>query len=159
MPRKLETWPECPYIVVSPQCAGDNYWVTQVDALKKFLDAMLALYPVDASRVYLTGISMGGQGAWYLANAYPNIFAAVAPVCGPANPLLADRIKKLPFWVFHGAKDPTVPIWESQRMVDLLKAANADVQFTVYPEALHDAWTATYDNPALYEWFMKYSKT
>ncbi len=158
LPKKLESWPACPYIVVSPQCAGDNYWVAQVDALKWFLDSMLKTYAVDSARIYLTGLSMGGQGAWYLANAYPEVFAAVAPICGPTNPLIEDRLTRLPWWVFHGAKDDVVPLSESQRMVDLLKAAHADIQFTVYPNALHDSWTATYDNPALYEWFMKYTK-
>lgn len=89
-------------------------------------------------------------------------FAAIAPICGGGDPielLLADRrkaaaIQKVPVWAFHGAKDPVLKLEESQRMVDALKRVGCrEVEFTVYPEAQHDSWTETYNNPKLYEWF------
>ena len=76
----------------------------------------------------------------------------------PEAPRTAGRLKNLPFWVFHGAKDPTVPIAQSQEMVDALKAAGADVRFTIYPEAGHDSWTETYNNPELYSWLLSHKR-
>ena len=110
--------------------------------------------PVDPSRVYLTGISMGGYGTWALAAEAPGRFAAVAPICGGGDPATARQLKKLPIWNFHGAKDPTIPIELSRRMVDAVKKAGGNVRFTVYPPAGHDSWTATYNNPALYRWLL-----
>lgn len=62
----------------------------------------------------------------------------------------------MPVWAFHGAKDNVVPLEESEKMVDAVKKAEGDVKLTVYPEAGHDSWTATYDNPELYEWFLSH---
>ena len=101
---------------------------------------------------------MGGYGTWALAAAQPDRFAAIIPICGGGNPKDAARIKDLPIWVFHGAKDPTVPLARSQEMVDALKAAGSDVKFTVYPDAVHDCWTETYDNPEVYSWLLSHKK-
>src|ERR1051325_6637179 len=116
-------------------------------------------YAVDTNRVYLTGLSMGGYGAWELGLAYPERFAAMAPICGGGEfitPYLAtgkkaEALKSLGVWAFHGAKDPVVPLKESERMVDLLKKIGVkEVKFTVYTEAEHDSWTETYENQELY---------
>ena len=61
----------------------------------------------------------------------------------------------MPIWVFHGGKDKTVPVQKSLDMVDALKAVGADVKLTVYPDAEHDSWTRTYDNPAFYDWLLR----
>src|SRR5207244_11539205 len=115
-------------------------------------------------RVYLTGISMGGFASWSLAATYPERFAAVAPICGGGNVidlLLPARgkeasLKSLPIWAFHGAKDTTVKLEESQRMVDAFnKAGNDNVKLTIYPEAPHNSWTETYNNDELYNWFLQ----
>ena len=105
--------------------------------------------------MYLTGLSMGGFGTWTLAAAYPRRFAAIAPICGGGSPKDAPKLKSLPIWVFHGAQDKTVPLARSEDMVKALKGAGAgEVKFTVYPDAGHDSWTATYDNPELYSWLL-----
>ncbi|MDB5296741.1 MAG: Alpha/beta hydrolase family protein [Phycisphaerales bacterium] len=130
--------------------------------LKGLLDTVLAnqAKQADPDRVYLTGLSMGGFGSWAMAAMYPDTFAAVAPICGGGDPASADKIKHLPIWVFHGEKDPTVPIARSEAMVTALKATGAkDVQFTRYPDAGHDSWTVTYDNPRLYAWFLSHSRS
>jgi predicted peptidase len=88
--------------------------------------------------------------------AYPSAFAALAPICGGGDPSKVSRIRHLPTWVFHGARDNVVPIEESEIMVSALRKAGADVQFTVYPHANHDSWTETYNNPQLYEWFLRH---
>jgi predicted peptidase len=108
--------------------------------------------------VYLTGLSMGGFGSWALACRYPERFAAVAPICGGGDRYRVSRLKDVPVWVFHGAKDPVVPVQASVDMVEALKKAGGNVQLTVYPEAQHDSWTETYNNSKLYEWFLSHKR-
>jgi predicted peptidase len=164
-PKIVRNKPDFPFIVVSPQCPAGLRWDN--DTVLALLDHVIEKYRVDRTRVYLTGLSMGGYGTWSLGLEHPERFAAIVPICGGGDPLkllLADRsalarIKKLPVWVFHGAKDTVVTIEESQRMVDALKKAGcAEVEFTVYPDAQHDSWTETYNNPKLYEWLLAHQK-
>jgi predicted peptidase len=147
---------EFPFIIVSPQCPEEEWWSSE--CLVMLLDEVASRYRVDKDRVYVTGLSMGGFGTWDLAIKYPERFAAIAPICGGGNPKKVGGIKDLPTWVFHGAKDQTVPVSKSQEMVDALKKAGSDVKFTVYPEADHNSWTVTYDNPELYEWFLQHHR-
>jgi predicted peptidase len=162
-PPKVDTQTgNFPFIVVSPQCPDGKIWSN--DLLLALLDEIENKYAVDNRRVYLTGLSMGGFGTWSLGLNHPERFAAIAPVCGGGDfitPLLADkaRLTALPVWAFHGAKDPVVPLEESERMVNHLKKLGVqEVKFTVYPEALHDSWTQTYANPELFEWFLQHSR-
>ena len=149
-----------PFIIVSPQCPGDGWWDRDLEilSLNALLDDVISRFRVDNNRLYVTGLSMGGYGAWRLAIEYPKRFAAIAPICGGGNPEKAARIRHLPVWVFHGAKDNVVPLKKSEEMVEALKKLGADVKFTIYPEAEHNSWTATYDNPELYNWFLKSEK-
>ena len=89
----------------------------------------------------------------------PNRFAAILPICGGGDPSQAKRIAHIPAWVFHGAKDPVVPIAGSEKMVEALKKNGGNVKFTVYPDAEHDAWTETYANPKIYEWLLQQKRT
>jgi predicted peptidase len=162
-PPKIDTaQTNFPFIVVSPQCPEGKIWSN--DLLLALLDEIENKYAVDTHRIYLTGLSMGGFGTWSLGLSHPEKFAAIAPMCGGGElitPLLADNAKltTLPVWAFHGAKDPVVPVEESERMVALLKKQGVtEVKFTVYPEAQHDCWTETYANPELFEWFLKHSR-
>lgn len=159
-PKLVEQGKSLPFIVVSPQCPTGSWWSSpdQVGALIALLDEIESKYDVDTSRVYLTGLSMGGYGTWTLAATCPERFAAIAPICGGGDKRVARRLKNMPIWVFHGAKDSTVPIARSEEMVEAIKAAGGDVEFTIYPEANHDSWTATYDNPKLYDWFLSHRK-
>jgi predicted peptidase len=161
-PKLIKQGTNFPFVVVSPQCPTNQRW--HDDALLALLDSVCAKYKVDTNRLYVTGLSMGGFGSWSLAAKYPDRFAAAAPVCEVIDVLLASKrnqgaIRSLGVWAFHGAKDPVVPLAESQRMVDAFKRAGCqDVQLTVYPEATHDSWTESYNNPQLYEWFLKHSR-
>ncbi len=164
-PKNVSTHPDFPFIVISPQCPEDQIWSREV--LLKLLDEATAKYAVDTNRIYLTGLSMGGYGTWDLGLSHPDRFAAIVPICGGGQTisvLLPGRdqgpaLKTLGVWAFHGGKDPVVPLDESQRMVDALKRAGAqDVKLTVYPEAGHDSWTETYNNPELYQWLLKHSR-
>lgn len=151
-----------PFIVAAPQCPPKKIWSN--DLLLALLDEVETKYAVDTQRVYLTGLSMGGYGTWSLGLSQPERFAAIAPICGGGElitPLLANKsdLVRLPVWAFHGAKDPTVPLAESERMVNYMKKIGGkEVKFTVYPEAQHDSWTQTYANPELFDWFLQHSR-
>ena len=154
----VEEQPDFPFIAVSPQCPQDTMWREHPRTLKAILDQVMSDYAVDEQRIYLTGLSMGGFGTWGLAMAYPDLFAAIAPICGGGISELVAAIRDVPVWAFHGAEDPAVPLEASQRMVDALQAAGGNVRFTVYPGVGHDSWTQTYENPELYEWFLQHSR-
>jgi predicted peptidase len=150
-PKLVESKPDFPFILVSPQSAGRGW---NRDTLNSLLDDVTRNYRVDKHRVYLTGLSMGGYGTWSLAAAHPERFAAIVPICGGGNPADAKKLAALPIWVFHGAKDPTVPVQRSREMVEAIKLAGGNIKFTEYPEAKHDCWTETYANPELYRWLL-----
>jgi predicted peptidase len=156
IPKLAEKREDFRFIALSPQCPLDVWWDT--DVLIALLDEIIAQHSVDEDRVYVTGLSMGGFGAWKLATEHPDRFAAIAPICGGGTPRLADRMRHIPAWVFHGAKDPVVPLKKSEEMVEALKACGGDVRFTVYPEAEHDSWTETYDNSELYRWLLSHKR-
>ena len=112
-----------------------------------------ATYRVDPDRVYVTGLSAGGSGTWALLAQEPERFAAAIPICGAGSRAGIKRLVDLPIWVFHGAKDPVQPVEESTRLVEAIKSQGGTrVKLTVYPDAEHDAWTRTYDDPAVWEW-------
>jgi predicted peptidase len=158
-PKLIAAGKEFPFIIVSPQAPIVPRRGWSVETLNTLLDDILARYSVDQDRVYLTGLSMGGFGTWAWVSENPERFAAIAPICGGGQPRMARRIKDMPIWVFHGAKDMTVPISESEQMVEALKKAGApEVKFTIYPDAGHDSWTATYDNPELYTWLLQHKR-
>jgi predicted peptidase len=164
-PKVVKTKKDFPFILVSPQCPANERW--QDDVVLALTDEIIKKHKVDTNRVYLTGLSMGGYGSWSLATKYPERFAAVAPICGGGqniDVLLSSRqksvaLKTLGVWAFHGAKDPVVPVKESERMIDALRGAGCeDVKLTIYPEAQHDSWTEAYDNQELYDWFLAHSR-
>jgi predicted peptidase len=163
-PKIVKDNPAFPFIV-SPQCPAGESWDSEV--LLNLLDEVTTKYAVDTNRVYLTGLSMGGYGTWKLGLTHPERFAAIAPICGGGeiiNVLLAskrkaDALKTLGVWAFHGGQDPVVPVEESERMVSTLKKVGChDVQLTIYPEAKHDSWTQTYENPAFFQWLLEHSR-
>jgi predicted peptidase len=160
IPKILEagTVADFPFIAISPQCPTDSWWNMQVDALSALLDEMEKTLLVDSERIYVTGLSMGGFGTWALAIAEPHRFAAIAPVCGGGDPRGVRRIPHLPAWVFHGARDETVPLMRSAEMVEALARSGGYARFTVYPEAKHDSWTETYDNPEVYAWLLSHTR-
>jgi predicted peptidase len=164
-PKNVTDHPDFPFILVSPQCPDNQTW--SKDVLLALLNEIIGSYRVDTNRVYLTGLSMGGYGAWDLGLSYPEKFAAIAPICGGGNLISlllssrekAEALRSLGIWAFHGAKDPIVPVSESQRMVDAVKSVGVkDVKLTIYPDADHNSWTETYKNPELYKWFLAHER-
>jgi predicted peptidase len=152
-PKLIEAGQTFPCIVVSPQCPRGRWW--EPIELAALLDEIVEKYRVDQDRIYVTGLSMGGFGTWSLAAYQPQRFAAIVPICGGGEPFTTRLYSHVPTWVFHGAKDSAVPLEHSQRMVDALKQAGGNVQFTVYPEAGHDSWTETYADAQLYDWLFQ----
>lgn len=140
------------FMIITPQCPDGRWWDTV--ALKDLIDQTIALHPVDKTRIYLTGISMGGFGVWDLLKAYPDFFAAAIPMCGGGDPKTAKRFKDIPIWIFHGSQDLDVPIQRSIEMEEALRKAGGAPTFTFYPDAGHDCWTRTYDDPEIYDWLL-----
>lgn len=154
---------DLPFVTIAPQCPVNHWWSDFLPVLDSLVSQAVQTLNVDPLRVYLTGLSMGGFGTWHLAAEYPHRFAAIAPICGGVSwmygfPQRVSEIAHVPTWVFHGAKDSIVPVKASEDMVSALKDCGSDVRFTVYPEADHDSWTETYNNPELYDWFLAHSK-
>jgi predicted peptidase len=166
-----------PAIVVFPQARRETNWQ---DASARMalaaLDHTLEEFRTDPSRVYLTGLSMGGNGSWYLAYYHGRRFAAALVICGfvaPRGPFpgilpadtadsyqkIADAIKHLPVLIVHGEIDPVVPVSESRRMHAALSAAGAQVRYVELPGVNHNAWDATYGSPGLIEWLFKQQRS
>lgn len=158
LPNILEKYDDFPFVVISPQCPESEILGWNTENLIRLLDEIVLKYRIDERRVYLTGMSMGGRGVWSLAIEHPERFAAIAPVCGYGLPFQTGRLKGMPVWIFHGAKDQVVPVQNSYDMADALRRKGAEVNHMVYPESGHDVWTETYNNPKLYEWFLQHTK-
>lgn len=160
-PMLVEEQPDFPFIVLSPQCPSDSFWESQLGKLDSLVDEISATYAVDENRVYLTGLSMGGYGAWHYALRNPKRFAAIVPIAGGyehGSDRVPDSICDLadvPIWVFHGAGDDVVLPRQSEVLVDALQACQSEVQFTLYPGATHDeSWKLAYADPELYQWLL-----
>lgn len=163
LPKTLDRQKDFPFIVVSPQLPlAKGNWSDWIDPVNILLDQIRASYSVDTQRIYLTGLSMGGFGAWEFALRYPRRFAAIVPIAGGyrhqsnAIPENICDLTDLPVWVFHGARDINVVPRQSKDMVDALKACGGNVKFTLYSDADHAAsWTRAYADPELYKWLLE----
>ena len=145
---------DLPFVIVAPQVPTGSRWT--VGRVAAALDAAIAQYRIDESRVYLTGLSMGGFGTWEAIMRMPERFAAAVPICGGGLPLGIEAARDVPVWAFHGAMDPVVPIEMSVGMVRTLRNAGGDVRFTVYPDAGHDSWSEAYASDDLYTWLLSH---
>lgn len=119
---------------------------------------MVETLPVDEDRIYIGGLSMGAMGTFELVRRNPRRFAAAFAICGGANPAITRKLKRLPWWIFHGDADQVVPVRYSQAMVDAMKRQDIPVKFTVYPGVGHDSWTPTFKNPELLPWLFSQAK-
>jgi len=164
-----------PAVIVMPQCRKDVWWTdpAMADMAMKALELSQKEFRGDPQRTYLTGLSMGGYGTWYLAANHPGKFAAIAPICGgilrpddsrkqPAEDTrpyteAAQKVGKTPVWIFHGGDDPVVPVAESQRMAEAIKAVGAEVHYTEYPGVGHNSWEKAYAEPDFTTWLLSQS--
>lgn len=156
-PQIVENDPDFPFILVAPQCSARGYWESR--SLLELLDHVTGRLRVDQSRVYVTGVSMGGYGTWELAMESPARFAAIAPICGGGDPLRAWRLREMPIWAFHGEEDDIVPLSETLVMVEAVRRSGGDPRLTVFPGVAHDSWVPAYAMPELYQWLLEHRKT
>ena len=147
-----------PCFVAAPQCPSGRWWTDSLDLVAELLTQLQKDYRVDARRIYVTGLSMGGFGTFELATRSPELFAAAAPICGGGDPTRAKSLTELPLWVFHGDADRVVPAGLSRTMVKSIQEAGGMPKFTEYPGVGHDCWTQTYADPAFHEWLFAQQK-
>ena len=145
------------FLMIAPQCPSGRWWDTV--AVKGLIDQVVAGRPVDAKRIYIAGISMGGFATWALLKEHPELMAAAVPICGGGDPAAAAGFKSVPIWAFHGDKDEAVPLQRSVDMAEALKKVESKAKLTVYPGVGHDSWTSTFDNPELYAWLLEQRKS
>lgn len=178
----VEKRQEHPAIVIFPQCPKDDGWANvdreqdpgsgpfifpaggkPTQALQNvsvLIDKFLAEPYTDQDRIYVGGLSMGGMGTFELVSRRPDTFAAAFVICGGGNSDSVDKYaKKVPFWVFHGAKDDLVPPINSAKMVQALNAAGGEVWFTLYPDANHNSWDKAFAEPELLDWLFSKTRT
>jgi predicted peptidase len=156
-----------PCFLIAPQCPKNSTWAdfrrgtgadVKPDATPplrltlELVDSIVKDLPIDADRIYITGLSMGGYGTWHALALRPDFFAAAVPVCGGADLKSAEKIKSAPIWVFHGDKDNAVPIARSREMVDALKKAGGEPKYTEYPGVGHNSWDKAYADPEMFAW-------
>lgn len=98
---------------------------------------------------------MGGGGTWEFIQAYPELVAAAAPVCGCGNPAQADKLTDIPVWAFHGELDDLIPVKCSRDMVEAINASGGTANLTIFPDQRHGISRIVYENPRLYEWLLK----
>lgn len=152
-PKLVAEGKKFPFIIVSPQASSPRVGFPPMEVYSLLQDVKSHLR-VDSDRIYLTGLSMGGYGAWKIAQEYPEEFAAVIPVCGGGDTSANWKLRYMPVWNFHGGKDMNVPITESESMLGSLKKYNPTVRFTIYPEVGHNSWEKAYDTDSLYTWML-----
>ncbi|MGB5555067.1 MAG: PHB depolymerase family esterase [Flavobacteriaceae bacterium] len=169
-----------PAIIVFPQCSKDSYW-SNVDRrqeqdsfiftfshdgeptkamtlLQGLVTKLMIIYSVNEKRVYVGGLSMGGMGAFELVRRSPGLFSAAFAICGGAHPDTASEVAGIPWWIFHGDSDAVVDYGHSEKMVEALKSAGAEVKFTTYEGVNHNSWENAFAEPELLSWLFSQSK-
>jgi predicted peptidase len=151
-----ERWP---FLVLMPQKPLVAIpWAHYDPELQEILAVTRRDYRVDENRIYLTGLSQGGFGTWALGAKHPDLFAAIAPICGGGNAATASALKTMPIWAFHGDADDTVKPELSREMVEAVKSAGGDATLTLYTGVGHNSWDKAYGESGLWDWLLKYSR-
>jgi predicted peptidase len=156
--KYAEEQADFPFVVLAPQLPLNKWW-TNVDTLAALLDDIIARYNIDEDRIYLTGMSLGGHGAWNLAAAHSEYFAALAPIASYASEpdIWAKCLTNIPIWVIHGDQDDLAPLSVDEKMVDALRECGASPRFTILKGRDHFI-TDVYENNELYDWFLTYKR-
>jgi predicted peptidase len=160
--------------VVAPQCPANDSWTSFPDYPNsarasenptnatrltiELIEALLLEYNIDPGRVYVTGLSLGGEGTFDIVSRRPDLFAAAVPICGIADVERASSMKEVPFWVFHGEEDDINPVKYSREIVQALEDAGAAPQYTEYQGAGHSIWARAYNEPELFPWLFSQQK-
>ena len=166
LPKQMASEPwrtKFPCYLLAPQCRDGKKWVEidwssrqstpqsdmteQMQVVVEAMDQLIKDEPIDADRVYLTGLSMGGYGAWDLASRIPERFAAIAPICGGGDEKQAKKLAKLPIWAWHGDADNAVPVERTRDMIAAIKQAGGEPKYTELAGVGHNSWTPAYSDP------------
>lgn len=139
-------------LTLSPQCPNGFVWNNLTLAVRELIDTVAAECNADREAITITGCSMGGFGTWEMICAYPELFAAAAPICGGGLSWRAPEIKQLPLRVFHGGVDSVVPLTYSELMVNAVNKAGGHAELTVFPGVDHDSWIPAYRDTDVIEW-------
>lgn len=173
---------EYPVLVIFPQCDLNSYWpnvtITETETGRDFqfepdllpnsplhlvdlmIDSLIQSGSVDANRIYVGGLSMGGMGTYALVTANPALFAAAFVICGSGNTEMASRYaRNTPFWIFHGTLDDVVPVEHAYAMNTALVDGGGNPILTIYPEANHNSWDSAFAEPKLLKWLFAHNKT
>lgn len=171
---KPENRRKYPCFVLAPQCPPKKRWVevdwklpshtmpekpsVPLSLALELLDKLVAELPVDTSRIYITGLSMGGFGTWDAIQRRPDFFAAAIPVCGGGDTAQAPKLRNLPIWAFHGDKDTVVMPQRTPAMIDAIRKAGGQPKMTIYSGVGHNTWAPTYSNPEVLAWLFARKK-
>jgi len=163
-----------PCFVLVPQCPSERMWIDkpwgqkehsmsaeptdEMKAVLAMLKEVIESEAVDRDRIYITGLSMGGYGAWELAIRHPELFAALVPICGGADEKYASKLVGMPIWAWHGTVDQAVPVERSRRMIDAVRAAGGKPLYTELEHVGHNSWAPAYRCPDLLNWMFRQSK-
>jgi len=174
LPAEVRDHPErWPFVIVMPQCPLPDHWTDpkMLDMAMAALDRESAEFHGDPERTYLTGLSLGGYGAWELARLHPRRWAAVAIAAGgifwsydpqrwqessalPAE--YAQAVGRTPLWLFHGSNDRVVAPRQSELLYEAVKAAGGHIRLWIYEGLGHDCWTRAYNEPELPRWLLSH---
>jgi len=162
IPDQIWRGRQFPFIIVAPQCPLNERWSTD-NWFENFYKEITTKYRVDTNKIYLTGVSLGGAGTWYLAIKYPEKFAAIAPMSGFTRHMdyimkNIDKLIDIPIWSFHGKIDKVVQFEDTEWMINKLKGKNKNLKFTADPNAGHGLFWSIYHEQELYDWFLQHDK-
>ncbi len=160
IPKLIKNGKSFPFITVAPQCPPSQWWSEpkMIKSLISLVEEIFQKYDIDKSKVYITGLSMGGFGTIALANERPDFFAAALAVCGGADFNDFENLRDMPLWLLHGSDDDTHPASYSEKIYDHLKDENSEIKLTIYDGVDHNSWDITYDNPDIYDWLLSKQK-
>ena len=164
-----------PCLLLAPQCPAGHQWAEvpwgletpqptpekpslPMRLLLELLDRLDGEFPIDPQRRYATGLSMGGFGTMDILARRPDYWAAAVAVCGGDVDARLNDVAKIPLWVFHGSADKVVPPARTRNVVEKLRAAGAQPQYTIYPGVGHNAWTRAYADPDLVDWLFAHKR-
>jgi predicted peptidase len=157
---KEENRKKYPCILIAPQCPAKSFWTAKEPSrlVLELIPALQKELSIDAKRIYITGLSMGGYGTWDFVARRPELFAAAVPICGGGNPKTAEKLAKVPIWAFHGDNDRAVPVERSRAMIKAIEKAGGKPKYTEYKGVGHDSWTRTYRDAKMLAWMFEQKK-
>ena len=147
-----------PCLVIAPQAPSNGWNGDKADGVLAIAEELIANFPIDPKRIYLTGYSMGGFGTFSLIAMKPDFFAAGIPVAGGAGPNKADKLKDVPIWAVHGDADKVVKVDSTRRIVEALKAIDGKIKYTEIPGGDHGIATQVYADKKMHEWLFEQQK-